>query len=55
LAKKLAGVSCTVSVEVNDLDKLYGAVPENEIIKVLKEEGFEIDKKPLRSKNLSKN
>lgn len=46
-AKKLSAVSCTVSVEVNDLDKLYGAVSETEIIEALKEEGFEIDKKTL--------
>jgi large subunit ribosomal protein L9 len=46
-AKKLSGVSCTVSVEVNDLEKLYGAVSETEIIKALKDEGFEIDKKTL--------
>jgi len=46
-AKKLSGVSCTVSVEVNDLEKLYGAVSETEIVKALKEEGFEIDKKAL--------
>jgi large subunit ribosomal protein L9 len=46
-AKKLSAVSCTVSVEVNDLDKLYGAVSEAEIVKALKDEGFEIDKKAL--------
>ncbi|MFA6378720.1 MAG: 50S ribosomal protein L9 [Candidatus Omnitrophota bacterium] len=46
-AKKLSAVSCTVSVEVNDLEKLYGAVSETDIIKALKEEGFDIDKKTL--------
>jgi len=46
-AKKLSGISCTVNVEVNDLDKLYGAVSESDIIAVLKEEGHEIDKKML--------
>jgi len=46
-AKKLSGLSCTVSVEVNDLEKLYGAVSETEIIKAIKDEGFEIDKKAL--------
>ncbi len=46
-AKKLSAVSCTVSVEVNDLEKLYGAVSEAEIIKALKDEGFDIDKKML--------
>ena len=46
-AKKLSGVSCTINVEVNDLDKLYGAVNESDIIRVLKEEGYEIEKKAL--------
>lgn len=46
-AKKLSGVSCTISVEVNDLEKLYGAVSESEIVKALKDEGFDIDKKTI--------
>lgn len=47
LADKLAKVSCTVTVEVNDLDKLYGAVTEAEIVKALEVEGFQIDKKDI--------
>lgn len=47
LAEKLSKVSCTVTVEVNDLDKLYGSVTENEIIKSLEVEGFSIDKKQI--------
>lgn len=47
LAKKLSGISCTVNVEVNDLDKLYGAVSETDILAALKDEGHEIDKKML--------
>ena len=47
LAEKLNKVSITVNVEVNDLDKLYGAVAETEIIKALELEGFKIDKKDL--------
>jgi len=47
LAEKLNKVSCTVNVEVNDLDKLYGAVGENDIMKSLEAEGFTIDKKCL--------
>lgn len=46
-ADKLSKVSCTVNVEVNDLDKLYGAVTETEIIQALDQEGFQIDKKAL--------
>ncbi len=47
LAEKLGKVSCTVTVEVNDLEKLYGSVSEMEIAKVLEEEGFAIDKKSI--------
>jgi len=47
LAEKLSKVSCTVSVEVNDLGKLYGAVNESDIVKALELEGFEIDKKMI--------
>jgi len=45
LAERLAKVSCTVTVEVNDLEKLYGSVPESEIAKALELEGYSIDKK----------
>ena len=47
LAEKLNKVSCTVTVEVNDLDKLYGSVTEPEIAKALEVEGFSIDKKSI--------
>ncbi len=48
LAEKLNKVSCTVTVEVNDLDKLYGSVSEIDIAKALADEGFSIDKKNIR-------
>lgn len=47
LAEKLNKLSCTVSVEVNDLEKLYGAVSEPDIVKALETEGFDIDKKQI--------
>lgn len=47
LAEKLSKASCTVSVEVNDLDKLYGSVTETDIVKSLEVEGFTMDKKNL--------
>ncbi|MDP8212276.1 MAG: 50S ribosomal protein L9 [Candidatus Zapsychrus exili] len=47
LAEQLNKVSCTVNVEVNDLDKLYGAVTENEIVKAIEVEGFTIDRKDI--------
>ncbi len=47
LAEKLGKVSCTVVVEVNDLDKLYGAVTEGEITKALEDEGYKLDRKAV--------
>ena len=46
-AQILSKVSCTVTVEVNDLEKLYGTVTEVEILKALEQEGHKIDKKML--------
>ncbi|OGX38546.1 MAG: 50S ribosomal protein L9 [Omnitrophica WOR_2 bacterium RIFCSPLOWO2_12_FULL_50_9] len=47
LAERLHKVSCTVNVEVNDLDKLYGAVTVGEVVNALEVEGFPIDKKDI--------
>ena len=47
LAEKLNKVSCTVAVEVNDLEKLYGSISPSDIVHALKDEGFEIDKKDI--------
>jgi large subunit ribosomal protein L9 len=47
LAEKLNKISCTVTVEVNDLDKLYGSVTDAEISRALELEGFTIDKKKI--------
>ena len=47
LAEKLSKVSCTIAVEVNDLDKLYGSVTEADIAKALEAEGHSIDKKSI--------
>ena len=47
LAVKLNKASCTLSVEVNDLDKLYGAISETDIAKALETEGFVVDKKDI--------
>jgi large subunit ribosomal protein L9 len=46
-AEKLGKVSCTVVVEVNELEKLYGAVSESEILRVLEQEGFKVDRKDI--------
>lgn len=47
IAEKLAKVSCTVLVEVNELDKLYGSVTENDILRALETEGFKYERKDL--------
>ncbi len=47
LAEKLAKVSCTVTVEVNDLEKLYGSVTDVDIVKALEEEGYKIEKRAI--------
>ena len=47
LAEKLSKVSCTITVEVNDLDKLYGAISEVDVARALQEEGFMVDKKAI--------
>ena len=46
-SKKLSGVSCTINVEVNDLEKLYGSISEADVAKAINDEGFEIDKKDI--------
>jgi large subunit ribosomal protein L9 len=47
VADKLGKVSCTLSVEVNDQEKLYGAVSETEILRALEQEGFKFERKDL--------
>ncbi len=51
LAEKLSKASCTLSVEVNDLDKLYGTVSTVDISKALEVEGFTVDKKNIVIEN----
>ena len=47
LAEKLSKLSCTVTVEVNDLDRLYGSVTDTDIVKALDVEGYQIDKRAI--------
>lgn len=46
-ADELSKVSITVAVEVNDQEKLYGAITETEILKALEAEGQKVEKKAL--------
>ncbi|MBL8012731.1 MAG: 50S ribosomal protein L9 [Candidatus Omnitrophica bacterium] len=47
VAEKLAKVSITIAVEVNDLDKLYGSVTETEILNGLEQEGYTFERHQL--------
>jgi len=51
IAETLAKVSCTVNVEVNDQEKLYGAITEADVVKALEVEGHQIDKKQIVFEN----
>jgi len=46
-AEILSKVSLTLAVEVNDQEKLYGAVSETEILQALEAENHKVDKKSL--------
>jgi large subunit ribosomal protein L9 len=47
LKEKLSLVSCTVSVEAGEDDKLYGSVTAQDIVDAFEEEGISIDKKKI--------
>jgi len=47
MAKRLEGVSCTVSARVSDETRLYGSVTERDIIQALAEQGIEVEKRML--------
>ena len=46
-AEKVAKISCTITVEVNDQEKLYGAVSETDILIALEQEGFKAERHDL--------
>lgn len=46
-ADELSKVSLTIAVEVNDQEKLYGAISETEILKAFEAEGQKVEKKAL--------
>jgi large subunit ribosomal protein L9 len=43
LAEKLSGVSCTVRVQADEGDKLYGSVSQRDVAQALEEQGIETD------------
>jgi large subunit ribosomal protein L9 len=47
-AKKLAGVSCTITVRTGEDDKLYGSVTNGDIAEALAEQGLEIDRHSIQ-------
>ena len=47
LAKKLQNASFTLAMEATLEDKLYGSVDAEELVKFLKSEGYDIDKKDI--------
>ncbi len=47
LAKKLENISCTISVQVGEEDKLFGSVTSQNIADALKAQGVEVDKRKI--------
>ena len=47
LAEKLKNVSCTITVQVGEEDKLFGSVTSLNIVESLLAQGFEIDKRKI--------
>ncbi len=47
LAKRLSTVSCTVSVQVGENEKMFGSVTASDIAGVLELEGIKLDKKMI--------
>lgn len=48
LAEELSGVSCTAAVTVGEDDKVFGSVTTQIIAELLKDKGFEIDRKKIQ-------
>lgn len=47
LAVKLENVSCTISVQVGEEDKMFGSVTSQNIAEALAGQGFEVDKRKI--------
>lgn len=55
LAEKISNISLTIPVKVGEDDQLYGSVTTNDIVRLLKEEGVEVDKKYIKMDMTIKN
>jgi len=47
LAKILENISCTITVQVGEEDKLFGSVTSQHIAESLEEQGYKIDKRKI--------
>ncbi|MBD3427214.1 MAG: 50S ribosomal protein L9 [Candidatus Omnitrophica bacterium] len=47
MAEKIKSLSCTISMEAGEEDKLFGAVTSDMIAETLRSEGVEVDKKQI--------
>ena len=47
MAARLAAVDITIARRVGDTEQLYGSVTSADIVDVLKEKGFEVDRRKL--------
>jgi large subunit ribosomal protein L9 len=47
IAARLAAIDITIARRVGDTDQLYGSVTSADIVDVLKEKGFDVDKRKL--------
>jgi large subunit ribosomal protein L9 len=47
LAARLSGADLTIARRVGDTDQLYGSVTAADIVELLKEQGFEVDRRKL--------
>jgi large subunit ribosomal protein L9 len=43
MAQRLSSVSCTIRMQADEHDKLYGAVHERDVAQALADQGIEID------------
>lgn len=51
LAEKIQELSCTIAKQVGENDRIFGSVTAIDIVKSLKVEGIEVDKKDILLKN----